>query len=91
VTLVGVLPVLLLAVQQQSPSQAPSAMPASPVKRIEVLPATRTVTAGDSIRIELRALDANGKPVPCAVLYAKLLGGDGEGGLDPASGWLVAS
>jgi len=91
VTLVGVLPVLLLAVQQQSPSQAPSAMPASPVKRIEVLPATRTVTAGDSIRIELRALDANGKPVPGAVLYAKLLGGDGEGGLDPASGWLVAS
>jgi DNA-binding beta-propeller fold protein YncE len=66
-------------------------MPASPVKRIEVLPATRTITAGDSIRIELRALDADGKPIPGTVLYAKLLGGDGEGSLDPASGWLVAS
>ena len=82
--LVATLPVLLLALQQQ-------ALPPSPVARIEVQPATRTIVAGDSVRLELRPLDADGQPVTGAVLYMKLLGGDGEGTLEPESGWLVAS
>jgi hypothetical protein len=71
--------------------QQPASLPVSPVKRIEVLPASRSITAGDSVHLELRALDAGGKPVPGAVLYVKLLGGEGEGTLQPESGWLVAS
>ena len=71
----AVLPVLMLVLQQQA------SLPTSPIKRIEVLPATRTIVAGDSVHLELRALDADGKPVPGAVLYSKLLGGEGEGSL----------
>ena len=48
--------------------QGPSQMPASPVKRIEVQPASRTITAGDSVRLTVRALDAEGAPLPNAVL-----------------------
>ena len=85
--LVAVLPTLLLAIQQP----APAGLPPSPVKRIEVQPATRTITAGDSVRLVLRALDANGAAIPNAVVYVKLLGGEGEGTLRTESGWLVAS
>ena len=48
----AVLPVLMLVLQQQA------SLPTSPIKRIEVLPATRTIVAGDSVHLELRALDA---------------------------------
>jgi len=81
----GVLPLLALALQQ------PTELPPSPVKRIEVRPSTRTITAGDSVQLDVRALDANGAPVPGAVLYAKMLGGEGEGTIRPESFWLVAS
>ena len=81
----AVLPVLMLVLQQQA------SLPTSPIKRIEVLPATRTIVAGDSVHLELRALDADGKPVPGAVLYSKLLGGEGEGSLQAGTGWLVVS
>jgi hypothetical protein len=85
VLLLGVLP--LLAVIQQQPTQ----LPPSPIKRIEVRPATRTITAGDSVQLDVRALDANGTPVPDAVLYAKMLGGEGEGAIRPEGFWLIAS
>jgi hypothetical protein len=85
VFLLAVLPVLMLAVQE------PAVLPASPIKRIEVQPAMRTVTAGDSVKLALRALDASGAPVPGAVLYVKMLGGQGEGTVRPGSFWLVAS
>jgi hypothetical protein len=87
VLLVAVLPALLLAIQQPSPAE----LPASPVKRIEVQPATRAITAGDSVRLVLRALDAGGAAIPNAVLYVKLLGGEGEGTLRTDNGFLVAS
>ena len=80
-----VLPALAIALQQ------PTSMPASPVARIEVSPATRTITAGDSVRLIVRALDAKGKPIPEAVLWVKLLGGGGQGTVRPESFWLVAS
>jgi len=71
--------------------QQPAQLPRSPVTRIEVQPATRTITAGDSVQLALRALDGGGNPVPGAVLSAKLRGGDGEGTVRPESFWLVAS
>ena len=83
--LLAVLPALMLVVQE------PAVLPASPIKRIEVQPAMRTVTAGDSVKLVLRALDASGAPVPGAVLYVKMLGGEGEGTVRPGSFWLVAS
>jgi hypothetical protein len=85
VFLLAVLPALAITLQE------PTVLPESPVKRIEVQPATRTIIAGDSVRLVLRALDANGTPVPGAVLYVKMLGGQGEGTVRPESSWLVAS
>jgi hypothetical protein len=85
VIVLALLPAIVLAVQE------PSSLPPSPVKRIEVQPSTRTITAGDSVHLVLRALDANGAPVPGAVLYVKMLGGEGEGTIQQGSGWLVAS
>lgn len=63
----------------------------SPVVRIEVAPATRTIVAGDSVRLQLRAVDAAGATVPGAVTSAMLRAGDGEGFLDPETLWLIAS
>ncbi len=83
--LLAVLPALALAVQQ------PTTMPPSPVKRIEVQPSTRTITAGDSVQLTVRALGADGKPIPNAVLWVQLLGGGGQGTVRPESFWLVAS
>ena len=83
--LFAVLPALALAVQ------VPAVLPPSPIKRIEVRPAMRAITAGDSVQLVLRALDANGAQVPGAVLYVKMLGGGGEGTVRPESFWLVAS
>jgi hypothetical protein len=79
------LPALAVAFQQQTE------LPPSPVKRIEVRPAARTIPAGDSVQLVLRALDANGAVVPGAVLWVKMLGGEGEGTVRPESLWLVAS
>jgi plastocyanin len=76
---------------QQAPAAAPAQLPPSPVTRIELQPATRSITAGDSVRLVLRALDANGTPVPNAVLSVTLRGGQGEGTVRPESFWLVAS
>ena len=86
-----VLPALLLAFQQPGAPAAPAGQRASPVTRIEVQPARRTITAGDSVRLSLRALDASGRPVPNAVLAVKMLGGDGEGAMRDTTMWLVAS
>ncbi len=83
--LAAVLPALVLAVQ------GPSAMPPSPVTRIDVQPAGRAITAGDSVQLVIRALGKDGKPVPNAVTWVKMLGGRGEGSLRPESHWLVAS
>jgi hypothetical protein len=80
------LPALAVALLQE-----PGGMPASPVARIEVQPAKRTIVAGDSVRLTVRALDKAGKQIPNAVLWVKLLGGGGQGTVRPESFWLVAS
>src|SRR5688572_2939987 len=85
VLLLAVLPALAIALQQTG------TMPPSPVARIEVLPSTRTIAAGDSVQLTVRALGTDGKPIPTAVLWVQLLGGGGQGMVRPGSFWLVAS
>src|SRR5688572_12249895 len=83
---------LALVVQQQPAQQTP--LPESPVRRIEFQAPAREVVAGDSMRLQLRALDANGQEVRNAVVSVGLRGGSGEGGIkqgDPAGPWLIAS
>ncbi|HKV75051.1 MAG TPA: Ig-like domain-containing protein [Gemmatimonadales bacterium] len=83
---------ITLALLFQQPAQPPQAqLPPSPVKRIEIEPANRNVTAGDSVQLKLRALDANGNEVPNAVLSVKMLGGQGEGDVTNDTHWLIAS
>src|SRR5690606_37376031 len=71
---------LLLAslVQQgQTPQQAP--LPASPVARIEVTPASPSVAAQDTVRLSARALDAAGRPVENATIRFVAAGARFEG------------
>lgn len=77
---------LLLALQQQQPP----ALPPSPIARVIVTPPVREITAGDSIRISVRALDASGKPVNNAIVRYTMRGGTNEGRID-TSGMVVAS
>ena len=48
---------------------------ASPVARIAVTPANPVVNAGDTLRLTAQALDANGQPVPGAVVRFRAQGG----------------
>lgn len=81
----------LALVLVQQPQQQTAQLPPSPVKRIELEPAGRTITAGDSIALKLRALDANGKEVPNVVYSVKMRGGQGEGDVKGEQPWLIAS
>jgi len=59
--------VLLAAIAvQQAPAQQPTAAPASPIARVVVRPAQRTMTVNDSLQLSAEALDASGQPVPGA-------------------------
>jgi hypothetical protein len=73
--------VLLVAVQQGgTPPQQPQQ---SPVARIVVHPAQRTVTAGDTLRLRAEALDAAGRPVGNAQIRFQAAGGRFEGAVEP--------
>src|SRR5688572_11109661 len=52
---------LLLAPQQ-------TGQPASPIARVVVTPAARNVVVGDTLRLRAQAVDAQGRPVPGAVV-----------------------
>ena len=80
---------LLVASLQLAPQQG-TTLPPSPVDRIEVSPRPREITAGDSVRLTARALDAQGKPVPGATIRYALRSGWGEAAID-STGMLVAS
>src|SRR5688500_2495148 len=57
---------LLLAVQQ-APAQAPPASaPPSPVARLAITPSSRSMTAGDTLRLTAQALDSSGRAIPNA-------------------------
>src|SRR5262245_52384088 len=66
-------------------------LPPSPVKRVELTPATRNVTAGDSVKLSARALGADGRALSNAAIAITLRAGDGEGTVRPESGMLIAS
>jgi hypothetical protein len=88
--IVSLLVAALLPTQQPATAGQPQ-LPPSPVARIELEPSTRTVVAGDSLQLRLQALDANGAPVPNAVLSVRMRGGSGEGTVRPENFMLVAS
>src|SRR6185503_17340954 len=79
-----------IAVPAAAQEQAASTLPPSPIARIEVTPRVRTVTAGDSVRLEARALDASGRPVSGARVFFSQRAGFAQGVID-SSGTLVAS
>src|SRR5205085_6266548 len=89
-----VIPVLVaiaapVGAQQGQQGQA-AALPPSPVARIEVTPRNRTVTAGDSIQLRARAVDASGQPVRGAKIFFSQRAGFTQGLVD-STGMLVAS
>ena len=69
------LPLLVasLSLQAQPPKAA----------TLEVSPAEPVVVAEDTLRLRARVLDANGQPVPGAVIRFIAAGGRFEGGVDP--------
>ena len=75
---------LAAALQQQPQQAAPApALAASPIARIELATGPEVaLTAGDSMKIQARALDASGQPVPNATLRYFPAGGRFEGGVD---------
>jgi len=78
-----------LLVMQQPTTPAPALAP-SPIARIEIMPRTRNIVAGDSVKLQARALDASGQPVPGAVIVFTATGGQGEGTVD-STGFVVGS
>jgi hypothetical protein len=80
--------VMLLAVQlpvlpgQQTQQQTAAALAPSPVARVVIQPSTRTITAGDTVRLRAQPLDASGNPVPNASVRFNRAGGFFEGTVD---------
>src|SRR5215203_2730401 len=74
----------------QNPQPPAQPLPPSPVTRIEITPRTTTIVAGDSMRLQARALDANGRPVTGAQIFFTARGGTGEGAID-STGFLIGS
>lgn len=72
---------LLLLVQQPQTPAPPAAVP-SPIARVVVTPAVRTLTAGDTLRLTALALDSAGRAVPNAVIRFTGAGGRFEGRVD---------
>jgi hypothetical protein len=75
---------LAAVLQQAPPTQAPApALAPSPIARIEIATGSEvTLAAGDSLLIQARALDANGQPVPNAMIRYFPAGGRFEGRVD---------
>ena len=77
----------LLAVLQ---AQQPGPIPESPIARVVITPATREVTAGDTVRFTAEARDASGRKIDNAIIRFVARGGEGEGEVD-SLGTLIAS
>jgi len=86
---VHVIAALFVMQQPQQAAPAPALAP-SPIARVEITPRSRNIVAGDSIRLQARALDATGKPVPGAIIVFTAGGGQGEGKVD-STGFVVGS
>jgi hypothetical protein len=79
--LVVLLPLSAGAQSAAQPAITPSAEPA--VASLSILPRERTMRARDTMRLRVRALDAQGKEVPGAVIRVQRAGGFFEGAVDP--------
>ena len=74
---------LLAAVfQQQQPAQPTSTLRASPIARLVISPTQRTVTAGDTLRLRVHAVDSAGQAVPNARILFRKVGAYFEGEVD---------
>jgi hypothetical protein len=77
----------LAAALQAAPAQAATpaqASPGGPIARLEVVqPQNLTMTAGDTARLQVRALDAAGNEVPGAQFRFVPAGGRFEGSVEP--------
>jgi hypothetical protein len=82
---------LLAAALQATPmqQQQTASLRSSPIARIVVTPAQRTITAGDSIRLRVQAVDSAGQPVPNARIIFNKIGAYFEGEVD-STGLVVA-
>jgi hypothetical protein len=81
---------LLAVAQGGQPPAPPAVLPPSPVARIAISPATRTIQAGDSVRFTAQALDASGARIENARVTFQPTAGTGEGDID-STGMIVAS
>jgi hypothetical protein len=61
---------------------AVSTAAAQDVARLQILPANRAVAVGDSLALQVRALDARGNVVPTATIRFTAQGGRFQGGVD---------
>ena len=71
---------LILLVQQ--PQQSPTPQAPSPIARVSITPAVRSLTAGDTLRLSAQALDSAGRPMPEASIRFVGSGGRFEGRVD---------
>jgi len=76
--------------QQVQQGQSTATLPPSPIARIELTPRSRTVTAGDSLQLRARAVDAAGQQVKGAIVFFSQRAGFTQGVID-STGMLVAS
>ncbi len=75
--------ILAASLQQAAQQTPPPALAPSPIARLELATGPEvTMTAGDSMLLSARPLDASGKPVPDARVRYFLAGGYFEGGVD---------
>ncbi|MGQ0714957.1 MAG: Ig-like domain-containing protein [Gemmatimonadaceae bacterium] len=75
---------LAAAALQATPMQQQTAMGPSPIARLVVTPAQRTLTAGDTVRLRVHAVDSAGQPVPNVSLLFNKVGAYFEGEVDSA-------
>src|SRR5687768_13075532 len=79
---------MLLALQQ--PMQQSAQLLPTPIVRVAIQPSTRTIMAGDTVRLHAQPLDASGNPVSNASVRFARAGGFFEATVDSLSG-LVSS
>lgn len=67
---------------QQPPQQPPAPQAPSPIAKVVISPAIRSLTAGDTLRLSAQALDSAGRAVPGANIRFVGSGGRFEGRVD---------
>ena len=79
ITMLPALAILSLVLQGPLQQQQPP----SPIARLVVTPAQRTVTAGDTLRLSIEAFDAQGRRIENALTRFMAAGGSFEGDVSP--------